>query len=111
MLKWLANRFEFDERYSETQVNEIIKRYHPDSAYFRRELIGEKLMQRDQGIYWRISTDNSEREKHVAWLRSLARRFEYGQAYEDLRLTRFYNGETRRYRVHFCATNWPPKTY
>jgi predicted transcriptional regulator len=83
VLKWLANRFDFSERYSETQVNEIIKRYHPDSAYFRRELIGEKLMQRDQGVYWRISNDPREREDHVVWLRNLARRFEYGQAYEE----------------------------
>lgn len=83
VLKWLANRFEFGERYSEMQVNEIIKRYHPDSAYFRRELIGEKLMQRDQGLYWRISNSASEREDHVAWLRSLAKRLEYGRAYEE----------------------------
>lgn len=83
VLKWLANRFEFGERYSEMQVNEVIKRYHPDSAYFRRELIGEKLMQRDQGIYWRISTEARDREDHVTWLRSLANRFEYGKAYEE----------------------------
>jgi predicted transcriptional regulator len=79
VLKWLANRFEFGQRYSEMQVNEVIKRYHPDSAYFRRELIGEKLMQRDQGIYWRISTEARDREDHVTWLRSLAKRFEYGK--------------------------------
>jgi predicted transcriptional regulator len=83
IFKWLANRFEFGERYTEAQVNEIIKRYHPDSAYFRRELIGEKLMQRDQGLYWRISTDINDREDHLAWLRSLAKRFEYGKAYEE----------------------------
>ncbi len=83
VLKWLANRFEFGERYSEAQINETIKRHHPDSAYFRRELIGEKLMQRDQGIYWRISNSVGEREDHLAWLRNLARRFEYGHAYEE----------------------------
>ncbi|MHB8600804.1 MAG: metalloregulator ArsR/SmtB family transcription factor [Ktedonobacteraceae bacterium] len=83
VLKWLAGQFEMDTRYTEPQVNEIIKRYHPDSAYFRRELIGEKLMQRAPGLYWRISTDSSDREDHVAWLRSLARRFEYGRSYEE----------------------------
>jgi len=83
VLKWLASQFEMGVRYTEAQVNEMLKRYHPDSAYFRREFIGEKLMQRDQGIYWRISNVPAEREAHLAWLRSLAKRFEYGQAYEE----------------------------
>jgi len=83
VLKWLANQFEMGVRYSEAQVNEIIKRHHPDSAYFRRELIGEKLMQRDQGLYWRISNDPHEHEDHLAWLRKLATRFEYGKTYEE----------------------------
>lgn len=83
IFKWLASQFEMGVRYTEAQVNEIIKRYHPDSAYFRRELIGEKLMQRDQGIYWRISNDPHEREDHLAWLRNLAKRFEYGKTYEE----------------------------
>jgi hypothetical protein len=35
-------------------VNAIIKRYHPDTATLRRELIGNKLMQRENGVYWRV---------------------------------------------------------
>jgi len=35
-------------------VNAIIKRYHADTATLRRELIGNKLMQRENGIYWRV---------------------------------------------------------
>lgn len=56
VLRWLANRFEPGRRYSEREVNEILKRHHPDSATLRRELISEAhgLMQREQGTYWRV---------------------------------------------------------
>jgi DNA-binding transcriptional ArsR family regulator len=54
ILKWLVTQFEWGVRYSEPQVNEIIKRHHPDTATLRRELIANKLMQRENGVYWRI---------------------------------------------------------
>ncbi len=54
ILKWLANQFEHGVLYSEAQVNEIIERHHEDTASLRREMIGEKLMQRENGIYWRM---------------------------------------------------------
>ncbi|HZU66792.1 MAG TPA: metalloregulator ArsR/SmtB family transcription factor [Ktedonobacteraceae bacterium] len=54
ILKWLAQQFEPGVRYSEAQVNEILQRYHPDSATLRREMIGEHLLQREQGSYWRL---------------------------------------------------------
>ena len=50
-------QFEEGVRYTEAQVNAIIKRYHADSATLRRELIGNKLMQRENGFYWRVTTD------------------------------------------------------
>jgi hypothetical protein len=53
ILKWLANQFEPGVRYSEVQVNEMLQRFHPDSATLRREMIGEHLLQREQGFYWR----------------------------------------------------------
>ena len=54
ILKWLVKQFEEGVRYPESQVNEIIKRYHPDTATLRRELIASKLMQREGGVYWRL---------------------------------------------------------
>ena len=54
VLRWLATRFEQGVLYKESQVNEIIERHHPDTAWLRRELIAEKLMQRENGMYWRI---------------------------------------------------------
>ena len=53
ILKWLATQFERGALYKESQVNEIIERHHPDTASLRRELIGEKLLQRENGMYWR----------------------------------------------------------
>jgi hypothetical protein len=53
ILRWLATHFAEGTRYREAEVNEIIKRIHPDAATLRRELIGARLMQREDGVYWR----------------------------------------------------------
>ena len=55
VLRWLAERFEEGRRYSEAEVNELIGRVHPDFATLRRELVGARLMQRHEGVYWRVS--------------------------------------------------------
>jgi hypothetical protein len=53
ILKWLVNQFEEGVRYPEAVVNEIIQRHHPDYATLRREFIINKLMERENGVYWR----------------------------------------------------------
>ncbi len=53
VLKWLVNQFELGVTYPEANVNEIIKRHHPDCATLRRELIGYQMLQRENGLYWR----------------------------------------------------------
>lgn len=55
ILRWLVERFEYGRRYSEAEINEIIKRHHPDSAAWRRAMIEDKYMARENGIYWRLS--------------------------------------------------------
>ncbi len=60
VLRWLADRFEFDRRYPEKELNELIKQYHPDYASLRRYMIDEKLMARENGIYWRLPTAQAE---------------------------------------------------
>lgn len=55
ILKWLASQFDLGVNYPERMVNEILKRYHPDCATLRRELIGYQLMQRENGVYWRLA--------------------------------------------------------
>lgn len=57
VLKWLVDKFEWDMRYPESEVNGILKRYHPDFATIRREFIGNRLMERDNGVYWRVRSD------------------------------------------------------
>lgn len=54
ILKWLVNQFEERVRYPEATVNEIIQRHHPDYATLRREFIINKLMERENGVYWRV---------------------------------------------------------
>jgi predicted transcriptional regulator len=61
ILKWLTQQFEYGVLYKEAEVNEILQRYHPDAASLRRELISsrEGLMQREHGLYWRLSAEKS----------------------------------------------------
>jgi hypothetical protein len=53
ILRWLAERFELRRRYRESEVNELLQRYHPDSATLRREMVGLGLLARGNGSYWR----------------------------------------------------------
>ena len=56
ILRYVVKAFDIGKRYSEKQVNEILKRYHEDTATLRRELVGVGLMQRagGGGEYWRV---------------------------------------------------------
>ena len=62
VLKWLAGRFDPERRYRERELNEIIKRHHADTATLRRELVGNQLMQREAGIYWRVADSDAARQ-------------------------------------------------
>jgi hypothetical protein len=53
VLKWLARRFALESRYSEAEVNAVLKRHHPDAATLRRELVGYRMLGRNKGIYRR----------------------------------------------------------
>ena len=54
ILRHILNEFKPGVRYSEQQVNEILSRFHDDTATLRREMITYKLMKRAEGEYWRI---------------------------------------------------------
>ena len=56
VLRWLADHFRPAERYTEAQVNDILRRYHEDLALLRRLLVDDELMQRQAGVYWRAGT-------------------------------------------------------
>jgi predicted transcriptional regulator len=56
ILRHVVKSFDMGKRYSEKRVNEILARFHEDTATLRRELIGSTLMKRegDGGAYWRV---------------------------------------------------------
>lgn len=62
ILRHLAKEFSPGVRYSEKEVNQILSRFHEDTASLRRELVGFKIMAREGGggEYWRIDTEESE---------------------------------------------------
>ena len=55
ILRYVVKAFKVGKRYSEKQVNEILRDYHEDTASLRRELVGFGLMKREGGggEYWR----------------------------------------------------------
>jgi DNA-binding transcriptional ArsR family regulator len=53
ILRHLVQAFEPGERYTEKQVNEILRRYHIDTAALRRYMVDNKLLERKEGLYWR----------------------------------------------------------
>ena len=54
LIRWMLEKFEMDKKYSEREVNDIIKRHHEDSAWFRRMMVDNRMMQREKGVYWRV---------------------------------------------------------
>lgn len=54
VLRYLSRAFEPGTHYSEKQVNEILARYHADTASLRRELVSARLLERQPGggEYW-----------------------------------------------------------
>ncbi|MDE3229733.1 MAG: metalloregulator ArsR/SmtB family transcription factor, partial [Chloroflexota bacterium] len=71
IMRWLVEDFAWERVYSEAEVNAILARRHPDVAYLRRELVGQRLMARERGRYWRTEelTDDLLRraEQRLAW--------------------------------------------
>lgn len=61
ILRWLATKFAMDTTYTEKEISERLKQYNPDYAALRRYLVETRLMQRENGIYWRLPEAESER--------------------------------------------------
>ena len=53
VLDHLAQSFEPGRVYAEAEVNEILRRFHPDYAALRRSLVDEQFLTRQAGNYWR----------------------------------------------------------
>ena len=55
ILRHIAQEFKAGRVYSEGQLNNVLKRFHSDTATLRREMIAEKLLEREDGKYWTTS--------------------------------------------------------
>ncbi len=54
ILRHVLPVFEPGARYPEKQVNELLRRFHEDTASLRRYLVDNRMLQREKGIYWRV---------------------------------------------------------
>jgi len=52
-LNHLVKNFEPGVKYPENQVNQILRRFHEDTAALRRYMVDNQLLARERGIYWR----------------------------------------------------------
>jgi hypothetical protein len=53
ILRYVLPRFTPGEKYTEKQVNELLRSFFDDTASLRRYLVDNKMLERDKGIYWR----------------------------------------------------------
>ncbi|WP_422771638.1 DUF2087 domain-containing protein [Plantactinospora sp. WMMC1484] len=53
LLEHVATVFEPGVRYSEREVNALLRAWHDDYAALRRYLVDEVLLTRREGVYWR----------------------------------------------------------
>ena len=58
VITYLATKFDYNNKYTEKEVNKIIDKYHlfEDIALLRRELVSRKMLYRrdDASEYWKI---------------------------------------------------------
>lgn len=57
ILEEIAKAFEPGRRYTEREVNLLIADFHDDFCTIRRDMIGEQLLARENGQYWRVTED------------------------------------------------------
>ncbi len=59
VVEWLSKKFDSKKKYSEKEINKIIKEFHAfeDIPLLRRELISKKYLARkdDGSEYWKVS--------------------------------------------------------
>ena len=58
VIEWLSTKFNFNQEYTEKEINQIIESNHAfsDAPLLRRELISKKFLDRenDGSRYWRV---------------------------------------------------------
>ena len=56
VLEEIAQAFEYDRVYTEREVNIILADYYDDFCTLRRDMIGERLLERNEKGYWRVKS-------------------------------------------------------
>ena len=57
VLRHIVQELKPGQRYTERQLNNILRRYHSDTALLLiSEMIAEKLLARDKGEYWKADS-------------------------------------------------------
>ncbi len=56
VLEVIAESFEFDRVYTEKEVNLLIADFYDDFCTIRRDLVSEKLLDRNTAGYWRVKS-------------------------------------------------------
>jgi len=54
ILEQVVQVFEPGERYTEREVDAMLRAFHDDYAALRRYLVDEEMLDRADGVYWRI---------------------------------------------------------
>jgi Uncharacterized protein conserved in bacteria len=54
VLEEIAQAFEYDRIYTEREVNIILADFYDDFCTIRRDMVGERLLNRNAGGYWRV---------------------------------------------------------
>jgi hypothetical protein len=56
VLNYLVQAFALSTNYTEKEVNQILRRFHEDTAGLRRDLVDAKMLSResDGSRYWRM---------------------------------------------------------
>jgi hypothetical protein len=52
ILKHLARNFKPGVQYPENQVNQMLRKFHEDTAALRRYMVDNGFLHRDKGMYW-----------------------------------------------------------
>lgn len=63
VLEEMVKMFIPGKKYTEKEVNIMIADVHEDFCTLRREMICEKLLDRDHGMYWRLEDENAVNEE------------------------------------------------
>ena len=58
ILRWLMTKIPPGTRLSEREISALLKEYHPDFATLRRELVDNRFMTREQGVYQRNDAED-----------------------------------------------------